>query len=322
MTSWKPELPLGAIGFNYGDLVESSRDTSDLKLTAHAGRELPNELRAVEAGHSVGTIMQGGRADVQLMRGGLNTTSTVKYAADIGLQAFKLFEFLFGKLPFKRVSVVGLPVSSPTRGYPNLVFVPFTTFLDATTQNRLGYHQTAELREFYKNTGIHAIAHQWWEHLVGGRTYHDQWIWAGGGDFALSMYLRQFEPQELNNYRDIRRKWLLSKNSSGYRPVDAGPVWLNDQLDEYNERNNSLHVIPYKGGYIMEMLRGQRSSRTGRCTGSVSRPSTSGPPILWGLPPSLAGYFATGRSPLSEPAPTRESTANPVSASASPRKWE
>jgi aminopeptidase N len=76
-------------------------------------------------------------------------------------------------------------------------------------------------------------------------------------DFATAAYLRQFEPGELSAFYDIRRRALLQKNNLGYRPVDARPIWLNIQLDEYNEYGgrNSIPVVYYKGGYIMEMLR-------------------------------------------------------------------
>jgi len=251
VTSWKTEIPFGCIGFNYGDFVESSQSTPTMKLTAYAGRELPDNLRGVEQGFNVGSIMKGGTTDVGLSRGGLSTAATVKDAAGKGIQAFSLFEFLFGTLPFK-----SLALSQGTgQGFPSLIFAPPWIFLDQGTQNKLGFLRTAEQREQQRTTVVHEMAHQWMEHLVGGKTYHDQWLWDGGADFAASLYLRQFEPKELNEFRDIRRKWLLSKNSSGYRPVDAGPVWLNRQLNEYNEKGNSAFVSLYKGGYIMEMLR-------------------------------------------------------------------
>jgi aminopeptidase N len=59
----------------------------------------------------------------------------------------------------------------------------------------------------------------------------------------------------VDNFWDIRRKWLLSNNSLGYRPVDAGPVWLNSQLNEYNAGGNAGYVNRYKGCYILEMIR-------------------------------------------------------------------
>jgi hypothetical protein len=254
VTSWKSEIPVGSVGFSYGDFVEASQTlTPDLKLTAYAGRNLPNDLRAMVTQYT--GVNFGSSLDARLMRGGLNTSTAVKYAADQSLQAFKLFEFLFGKLAFKTISVVQQPVGTSSGGWPNMVIVPYTYFLDSTIKNQLGLLRTAEEREFQRTVAVRELAHQWFEHLLSGRTYHDQWLRDGGADFASLMYLRQFEPSELNSFWDIRRKWLLSKNSLGYRPVDAGPVWLNSQLDEYNAESNSGYVNRYKGGYILEMLR-------------------------------------------------------------------
>jgi hypothetical protein len=252
VSTWKSEIPLRGLGFNYGDFVESIQNVPEMKLTAYSGRELPNRLQGIENGFNVGGIMAGGRTDVQLMKGGLTTANTVKHAADMGIQAFKLFEFLLGPLSFKSMSIVAGAGSS---GFPNLISLPYEAFLDSTTQNRLGFLQAAESREYYKTVAVNELAHQWLGHLVGPKTYHDQWLYEGGADFASSMYLRQFEPKDLNEFRDIRRKWLLSKNSSGYRPVDAGPMWLNSQLNEWEQTGNAGFVIRYKGGYIFEMLR-------------------------------------------------------------------
>ncbi len=252
-TSWKSEIPVGSIGFSYGSFVEAAQVTPDLKLTTYAGRNLPNDLRAMVTQYN--TVNFGSRFDAQLMRGGLTTAATVKNVTGQSLQTFKLFEFLFGKLAFKTLSVVQQPVGDSSGGWPNMVVVPYTYFLDSTIKNQLGMLQTAEQREFQRTVAVNETARQWLEHLVGPKTYHDQWLTEGGADFASLMYLRQFEPSELDNFWDIRRKWLLSKNSLGYRPVDAGPVYLNAQLNEYNAEGNSDYVIRYKGCYILEMIR-------------------------------------------------------------------
>ncbi len=254
ITSWKSELPLDVVGFNYGDFVESSQSTPTLKLTAYAGRELPNDLKGIEAGFNVGTIMKDGRSDVGLSLAGLNTTSMVKDAAINGIQAFSFYEFLLGSLPFKSIAVSQQSGRS-SLGSPNLIFAPTSVFLDSGTQNKLGFLRTAEQREFQRTTVVHEMAHQWLEHMVGGRTYHDQWLWDGGADFVTSMYLRQFDPKALGEFRDIRRKWLLSKSPAGYRPVDAGPMCLGGQLNEYDAKTNSVYLNQFKGGYVMEMIR-------------------------------------------------------------------
>jgi hypothetical protein len=252
-TSWKSEVPVGSVGFSYGDFVAESQVIHDLKMTAYAGRNLPNDLRAMVT--QFDRVNFGSSFDARLMRGGLNTTARVKNAIGQSIQAFKLFEFLFGKLEFKTISVVQQPIGLSSGGWPNMVVVPYTYFLDSTIKNQLGLLQTAEQREYQRTVAIQGMAYQWFEHLVNGKTYRDQWLRDGGVDFASLMYLRQFEPSELDGFWNIRRKWLLSKNSLGYRPVDAGPIWLNSQLNEYNAEGNSGYVNRYKGGYILEMLR-------------------------------------------------------------------
>ncbi len=252
VTSWKSEIPLGTIGFNYGNFVEETQELADLKLTAYAGRGMSDELRGIaNTGAGVGRSRQG---DL-LMRSGLSTEYTVKKAVEQSIPAYKLFEFLFGVSSLKSISVVQQPTSSGGSGWPNIIVVPYTYFLDSTVKNQLGMLRTAEQREFQRTVAVNEMAHQWLQHLVGNKTYRDQWLMAGGADFASLMYLRQFEPSEVDSFWDIRRKWLLSNNSLGYRPVDAGPVWLNTQLNEYNAGGNAGYVNRYKGCYILEMIR-------------------------------------------------------------------
>jgi hypothetical protein len=261
LTTWKTESPVSVIGFNYGDFVESSQVLADLKITAYSGRDIPNELNAILNDSSVGELaaMSGGTRNVEanqgVLRGGFNTSRSVKDAAALSLNAFKFFEFLFGPLPFKNISVTQQPVRGYAQSWPYLIFLPYDVFLDSTTRNALGLSDFREQREFYQTVAIHEMAHQWCGHLVGWKTYHDQWLSEGIADFAAGSYLRYFMPQEVNTFWNIRRTTLLQKNTLGYRPAEVGPVWLNPQLNEYNGWGNSQAMIYYKGGYVMEMLR-------------------------------------------------------------------
>lgn len=254
VTSWKPEIPVGRIGFSYGDFVQATQTTPSVQMSAYATNELPNEMQGIENANTEMSIMRGGRADAVLLRGGLNTKTMVKHAANMGVQAFSFYEFLFGKLPFKSISVVQQGEGGDG-WWPNLAVVPYSALMDSTTQNNLGMHQSGEGREYLRTVAVREIAYQWWKHLITPKTYHDQWLSEGGADFAVSMYLRQFSPGEMNDFREIRRMNLLQKNQLGYRPVDAGAMWLNEQLNEYNAERNAFDVTRYKGGCIMEMLR-------------------------------------------------------------------
>jgi aminopeptidase N len=114
---------------------------------------------------------------------------------------------------------------------------------------------TAEEIEFYNLVAVHEMAHQWWGHLVGWKTYHDQWLSEGFAEFSAALYLQMFDPKKWNTFWDLKRKWLLSKNKEGHRPVDVGPLWLNYQLNAYNEEGNSQLLIYQKGAYVLQMLR-------------------------------------------------------------------
>jgi aminopeptidase N len=210
----------------------------------------------VEAEMNLLELAGAGRevAQTGIMRGGFNTAANVKYAANLSTQAFRLFEYLYGPLPYKAVSVTEQPIRGYGQSWPNLIFLPYDSLLDSTTRHSLKLQESAEAREFYNTVAVHEMSHQWWGHLVGWKTYHDQWLSEGMADHASALYLRQFEPNKWNSFWDLRRTWLLSKNNSGYRPVDAGPIWLNEQLNEHNQFGNS-NLIYYKGAYVLEMLR-------------------------------------------------------------------
>lgn len=255
ITNWKSDIPFCVFGFNYGAFVESRQDAPNLTITAYAGKEVPDELKELESMMSLEELAGNERAVAAtgILRGGFNTASNVKYAAGMSMQAFRLFETLYGPLPYKAVSITEQPIRGYGQSWPNLIFLPYDSLLDATTRNSLGLSRSGGARDFYNIVAVHEMAHQWWGHLVGWKTYHDQWLSEGVAEHAAALYLRQFEPNSWDAYWDLRRTWLLSKNSSGYRPVDAGPIWLNDQLDDQSQGNSSL--IYYKGAYVLEMLR-------------------------------------------------------------------
>jgi hypothetical protein len=260
VTEWKTDIPLAVIGFNYGDFVEKKQSDHELTVAAYSGKEVPDELKNVESTLNQMEIAAGpGHGDMAsqygIMTGGFNTASNAQYAANVSFQAFKLYEFSFGHLPFKEVAVSEQPVRGFGQSWPYLVFLPYDSLLDATTRNSLHLQETAEAREFFNVVAVHEMAHQWWGHLVGWKTYHDQWLSEGFAEFSASLYLQQFEPQKLVSFWELKRKWLLSNDSAGHRPVDVGPIWLGDQLPSYHEPRLARILIYDKGAYVLEMLR-------------------------------------------------------------------
>ncbi|MFZ0963811.1 MAG: M1 family aminopeptidase [Terriglobia bacterium] len=239
VTDWDSDVPLSVVGFNYGDFAEKSQSDGSLTVTAYGGREVPDELAP---------------AKESALGGGVNTSSMLGYAAGLSLQALKLYQYYFGPLPFKTISVTEQPVMGYGQSWPTLIFLPYDSLLDTTTRHFLGFQVSAEEAEFYNVVAIHEMSHQWWGHLVGWKTYRDQWLSEGFAEFSASLYLRRLQTEKIRTYWDRKRRFLLSKNPVGHRPVDVGPVYLNEQLNAHLEQGNS-YMIYAKGAYILEMIR-------------------------------------------------------------------
>jgi len=258
-SAWESEIPYSVVGFNYGDFVESSQSDDRLTVTAYSGKDVPDVLKGLKNAMEMSEFASrsGGSAEAQtgILAGGFNTAANVKYAAAQSFQAMKLFEFYFGHLPFKNISVTEQPVMGYGQSWPTLIYLPFDSLLDSTTRHSLHLQDSAEGREFYNVVAVHEMSHQWWGHLVGWKTYHDQWLSEGFAHFSAVLYLRQFEPKQLREFWEMRRRRLLSNDRAGHRPVDIGPLWLNYQTNSYMEPGTSNRLIYDKGAYVLEMLR-------------------------------------------------------------------
>ena len=259
-TDWETDVPYSVVGFNYGDFVEKSRSDPHLTVTAYNGKEIPDELRglqsALDMADLTGSSGRGTAAgQLGITTGGFNTAANAGYAADVSFQALKLFEYYYGDLPFKSISVTEQPIRGYGQSWPTLIFLPYDSLLDATTRNQLRLQDSGEAREFYNIVAVHEMAHQWWGHRVGWKTYHDEWLSEGFAEFSASLFVRKFESGKVRSFWDLKRKWLLDKDAEGHRPVDVGPLWLSLQLPSYRERNLFFVLVYFKGSYVMEMLR-------------------------------------------------------------------
>ena len=258
-TDWETEVPYSVVGFNYGDFVEKSHSDPQLTVTAYGGKDIPDELRGLQSALDMADLARGPGHDTAaqygITTGGFNTASNTQYAADVSFQALKLFEYYYGALPSKSISVTEQPIRGFGQSWPTLIFLPYDSLLDGTIRNQLRWQNTAEAREFYNIVAVHEMAHQWWGHTVGWKTYHDEWLSEGTAEFSASLYVRKLEPGHVRSFWDLKRKWLLDKDAAGHRPVDVGPLWLGMQLPSYMEGNLYRVLVYDKGAYVLEMLR-------------------------------------------------------------------
>jgi len=237
-SEWDSEVPVAVAGFNYGEFKKRSAADETLKMfiEGYAVSEMPDILKQVEI---------GGMSPSRLNESNLIDSQN----------ALRLFTAWFGKSEFSRLAITQQPEFSFGQSWPTLVYMPLAAYLDATQRYRL-FGMNRSLSQFVDEVASHEVSHQWWGHMVGWSSYHDQWLSEGFAFFSAGLYLQYIakSPQKYADYWEHARKQLIDRNEYGKRPVDAGGPWLGLRLS--SKKNDAYQPVVYnKGGYILNMLR-------------------------------------------------------------------
>lgn len=239
-SQWKSDIPLSVAGFNYGEFKKKSAEDDVLKYSVegYAASEMPDYLRNLPgtAEASPGRLTEVAMGQAQ--------------------NALRVFTHWFGPAPYGRIAITQQPEFNFGQSWPTLVYLPVSAFLDATQRWQLMGIQN-RFSEFIQEVTPHEVAHQWWGHMVGWSTFHDQWLSEGFADFSAGLYLQVTEksPDKYLKYWDRSRETILEKNQFGRRANDAGPIWQGLRLSTFKNPQAYNRIVYPKGGYVLHMLR-------------------------------------------------------------------
>jgi hypothetical protein len=240
-SQWTSEIPLAVAGFNYGRFKKKQRtdDTTKYEIEGYATLELPGYLKNAQFAASI-------------------TPSRLSENAMIDAEnAIRVYTQYFGAAPYGRIAITQQPEFNFGQSWPTLVYLPISAFFDSTQRWMLMGQQAFRFADFIQEVTPHEVAHQWWGHMVGWASYHDQWLSEGFADFSAGLFLQLTEktPDKYLRYWDQARKKILEKNQFGMRANDAGPLWMGLRLNT-RKTGGAYNLLVYpKGGYILHMLR-------------------------------------------------------------------
>jgi Carboxypeptidase regulatory-like domain/Peptidase family M1 domain len=242
VSQWVSDVPLAVAGFNYGRFKkkEVTDDQAKFQIEGYATSDLPDYLRGAEE------------------IGGMSPTRLTDNAIVEAQNSIRIFNHWFGETPYGRIAITQQPELNFGQSWPTLVYLPIIAFFDSTQRYRLFGGIQKGLNDFVQEVTSHEVAHQWWGHIVGWASYHDQWISEGFSDFSASLFLQYTEGGKLDKYLkfwETQRKTILEKNSFGMRPNDAGPIWMGTRLLTYKTGGAYSRLVYPKGSYILHMLR-------------------------------------------------------------------
>ncbi len=250
VSRWKSDVPLAVAGFNFGRFKKNMvKDTKlNYDIESYANKELPNDLKAlqqaVEQAESEGV-------STAMTLGSLNTVSMMDKARAEAQLAMSIYSEMFGALPYGRIAMSQQPYAGFGQSWPMLVYMPLLAYLDSTYKQQLGIRAD---NSFWKIVGPHEVAHQWWGHIVGWKSYRDQWMSEGFSDFSASMFAQMVYKDDtfLKFWRE-QRELILDRE--GKRSWQVGGVYMGYRLDTAKTGSVARRVIYPKGAFILHMLR-------------------------------------------------------------------
>jgi len=248
---------LAVAGFNYGkfkrkDLLDKE---TGYGLEFYANKEIPDELKDFELYLDE---LARNKQYITGITGNFNTTTMADFALNDMQNSTRIYTAYFGKLPYSRIAVTQQPAASFGQAWPTLIYMPYTAFIDQTQRTQL-FGAQGGAHSFWRYVGPHEASHQWWGHVVGWKSYRDQWMSEGFAEFSTSLYAQYVRKDmaKFNDFWEEHRKRITQATplTNGKKPYTVGPITQGQRLNSLKTPWVYQSLVYPKGAYVLHMIR-------------------------------------------------------------------
>lgn len=262
VSTWTTDLPIRVAGFNFGKFKKVTKvdPKSGFTVDVYAAATTPDVVYMID--RFLAAQGGGGFEDDDGGAPGpegriLKTDKLTDLVLAQALFAGRVFTAYFGPLPDRRIAITQQSEWSYGQSWPALVFLPYMAFLPSIQRAQIGLSQASD---FVEAVCFHELAHQWWGHLVGWGSYHDQWLSEGFAEFSAALAVQlSAGPEGYDHFWKNSRKAILERHfGDSVTPNEAGPITLGYRASTYRSPSG-FRVIYSKGAYVLAMLRSMMS---------------------------------------------------------------
>lgn len=250
------QTELAVAGFNYGRFkkkVVNDKD-SGYDVEFYANVEVPDEIKEIQ--QAIDRIESSGGKTMTTL-GSITTTGIADAALADAQNAVRIYNAYYGKLPYTRIAMTQQPAANFGQAWPTLVYMPYLAFIDTTQRNQL-LGTRGGTDNFWRYVAPHEVAHQWWGHIIGWDSYHDQWMSEGFAEFSASLYVQYIRGNDkfIDFWEELRKQIVqASPATKDRKPYTVGPVTQGYRLNNGKTGGVARFLIYPKGAYILHMLR-------------------------------------------------------------------
>ncbi|HEY0765819.1 MAG TPA: carboxypeptidase regulatory-like domain-containing protein [Pyrinomonadaceae bacterium] len=250
------QTELAVAGFNYGKFKKKAITDKDsgYEVESYANIEVPDELKDIQS--QIERLESQGYKTMTTL-GSITTTSMAESALADAQNASRIYNSYFGKLPYGRLAITQQPAGFFGQAWPTLVYMPYLAFIDPTQRTQL-LGTRGGTDTFWRYVAPHEIAHQWWGHIIGWDSYHDQWMSEGFAEFSASLYVQFVRGNDkfVDFWEDLRKQVVeATPQTKDRKPYTIGPVTQGYRLNNGKTGGAARFLIYPKGAYILHMIR-------------------------------------------------------------------
>jgi aminopeptidase N len=135
--------------------------------------------------------------------------------------------------------------------------LPGFVTLSSVMMNDFGGYAALFGIEDRRSVVAHEIAHQWWGHRVGWRSYRDQWISEGLAQYSAMAWARARLPADERPRVGPTYGWrsVLGGTTKDGRTIESlGPIVLGSRLASSKAATAYLPIVYKKGAIVLDML--------------------------------------------------------------------